>query len=162
MAASTWSRRTRRRAAEAWARRRRDWRRWKSARRIESPSSSGLISRVLSVFDTDERKKMGLKTSVNTGGVVGGDAAKADMNAVQHHKNFHLEPVDEIHISAAGHKNYHIRVTNADHARDLKTGRASIVSKENASMKADARDETKCSGDFLKRTKIYSRKMAAA
>ena len=42
---------------------------------------------VLSVFDTDERKKMGLKTSVNTGGVVGGDAAKADMNAAAASEN---------------------------------------------------------------------------
>jgi len=49
LAALTWLRRTRRRAAVAWARRRRDWRDWKSAWRIESPSSSGLSSRALRI-----------------------------------------------------------------------------------------------------------------
>ena len=34
---------------------RRDWRRWKSARRIESPSSSGLISRALRIRTLSEQ-----------------------------------------------------------------------------------------------------------
>ena len=49
LAALPLLRRTRRWAAEAWARRRRDWRHWKSARMIESPSSSVLSSRALRI-----------------------------------------------------------------------------------------------------------------
>jgi len=57
-AALTWLRRTRRRAAEAWARRRRDWRDWKSALRIESPSSSVLSSRALRIRTLSEQYRL--------------------------------------------------------------------------------------------------------
>ena len=60
-AALTWLWRTRRRAAEAWARRRRDWRHWKSVLRIESPSSSGRSSWALRIRTLSEQYRAILK-----------------------------------------------------------------------------------------------------